>query len=365
MAKVIWFRRYFFYLITTSLIFCISPSSPHTQPSSFQFNNQNIPAGSKAHFTIPVSDQDIETFIPITVFHGVEEGPVLGITAGVHGYEYPPIIAGQQLIQQIDPEKLSGTLILVQVANVGSFLGRIPYLNPLDNKNLNRSFPGNPSGTITERIAHYISEEVIARCDYFLDMHSGDAPEDLMPYVAFYQHDQFPKISEQGKAMAMHMGFDHVVVFKTTEKNYMQKGQPSTYCSAQAFKVGIPSVDIECGKLGQPDDKLIRDIVSGVQRLLQHLQMTSGQPAALSSGALIEERSYLNSSHSGFFYPQKQSGAYVLKGMKLGYVTDFFNRPIQEIVADQDGVLLLILGTPPVNKNETVAVIGKLSEISE
>lgn len=343
------------YLLLLLLYFLSTPLYPQ---KAFEFNAQKILPGSRVHILVPVSNSSHETFIPITIFHGKEEGPVLGITAGVHGYEYPPILAAQQLIQQIDPQTLSGTVILVQIANIGSFLGRSPYLNALDGKNLNRAFPGNSEGTITERIAAYISEEVIKKCDYFLDIHGGDAPEDLMPYAAYYQHDQFPEISEKGKSMARHMGFDHIVVFKTTKKPYMQDGHPSTYCSAQAFKTGIPSVDIECGKLGQSDDELVQKIVHGVHGMLQSLNMIKGKSKVPTGIAMIEERSYLSSEHDGLFYPLKQSGNYVLKGMKLGYFTDFFGRPLQDIYADRDGLLLLIIGTPPIKADETVAVIG-------
>lgn len=327
---------------------------------NFEFDQQIVSPASKVHFTIPMQDEERETFIPITIFHGKKAGPVVGITAGVHGYEYPPIMAGQQLISSIDPQELSGTIILVQVANVGGFLGRSAYLNPLDGKNLNRAFPGDPKGTITEKIADYISSNIITRCDYFLDMHGGDAPEDLMPYVGYYQHDRFPEISEVGKEMAQHTGFEHVVIFKTTVKDYMQEGNPSTYCSAQAFKKGIPSIDFECGKLGQSEDALVHKIVSGVKGLLHYLKMIEGKSVAREDVKFIEERSYLSSEHSGFFYPLATSGTYVLKGTQVGYVTDFFNKPLQEIYADRNGIVLLIIGTPPVNKNETVAVIGEL-----
>ncbi|TRX59189.1 hypothetical protein FNH22_11740 [Fulvivirga sp. M361] len=224
--------------IALFLMICISFSTALRGQSSFDFNGEKILPGSRIHLKIPIKDDTNETFIPITIFHGKESGPVLGITAGVHGYEYAPILAGQKLIRKIDPEKLKGTVILVQVANVGSFLGRPPYINPLDGQNLNRTFPGNPEGTVTERIASFISEKIIPRCHYFVDAHSGDAPEDLMPYVAYYHHDNKPGISSKGREMAKHMGFDHVIVFNTTAKKYMTEGSPSLYCFAQAFKWG-------------------------------------------------------------------------------------------------------------------------------
>lgn len=323
----------------------------------FEFQDKQVNPGTKAHFTVSVSDENHETFIPITVFHGKEEGPVLGITAGVHGYEYSPILAGQQLIHKIDPETLKGTIILVQAANVQSFLGRSPYVNPQDGKNLNRSFPGSPNGSITERIAHFISLKVIPRCTHFIDAHSGDAPEDLIPYSGYYHHDDMPEVSEKGKDMAMNLGFDYVLIFQTTDKEYMKEESPSLYCSAQAFKLGIPAADIECGRLGLVEPENVNRIVSGLMNLLASLDMTNDVPKQ-DEVHFFETRSSIASKHTGFFVPSKSAGDYVSKGMKIGSVTDFFNRKIQDVRAEADGVILFILGTPPVNEGETLASIG-------
>lgn len=328
--------------------------------SAFSFTGTTIAPGTTEHLTITFADEELETIIPITIFHGMKDGQVLGITAGVHGYEYAPILAGQALLKSIDPTELTGTIILVQIANVASFLGRSPYFNPLDGKNLNRVFPGNPEGTLTEQIAHFISQQVIARCDFFVDMHSGDAPEDLMPYSAYYQHDDFPIISESGRQMAASMGFDFIIVFETTTKDYMKATFPSLYCSAEAFKQGIPAVDVECGRLGMIEAEFVDKITVGVHSLLAHLQMLNGEILRHSGHVEIRNRVYQSSAHTGIFYPLKSSGDYVGKGMKLGYVTDFFGRKLTEIEAESSGVILYMLGTPPINKGETIVSIGLL-----
>ena len=193
-------------------------------------------------------------------------------------------------------------------------------------------------------------------------MHSGDAPEDLMAYAAYYQHDQLPDVSETGRQMALHMGFDHVVVFKTTGKDYMAPENPSLYCSAEAFKQGVPAVDIECGRLGIVEPKYVDKIVFSIESLLQHLEMKAGNPFSSSGIALIEDRFYLSSNYTGFFYPQKSSGDFVTKGMQIGSITDFFGKPLQTIKANTNGVILYMLGTPPVNKGETVVNIGVIKQ---
>lgn len=325
---------------------------------SFVFEGQQVQPGTKSHFTVEVSDGAHQTFIPITVFHGTQSGPVLGITAGVHGYEYSPILAGQQLIQLIDVQTLKGTVILVQAANVESFLGRSPFINPKDGKNLNRSFPGSAEGTLTERIADYLSTEVIPRCTHFVDAHSGDAPEDLIPYSGYYHNEGMPEVSKKGKEMAMNLGFDYVLTFETTGKEYMKEESPSLYCSAQAFKQGIPAADIECGRLGMVEPEFVNRIVEGLSNLMAALEMTEGKPKEVGTLFFIEKRATVKSEHTGFFYPAKTAGDYVTKGMKIGYITDFFNRKKQEVHANTTGVILYILGTPPVNLGETLVSIG-------
>ncbi|MEL6191346.1 MAG: succinylglutamate desuccinylase/aspartoacylase family protein [Bacteroidota bacterium] len=311
---------------------------------------------------VPITHGSDSTFIPISIFHGSKEGPVLGITAGVHGYEYPPIMASQELIHQIDPTKLAGTIILVQIANLESFLGRSPFVNPKDGINLNRAFPGDPEGSLTFRIADFISTEVISKCDFFLDMHGGDASEDLMSYIAYYQHDEMEEISKQGRDLAMNMGFDHVVIFQTTEKDYMKEGYPSLYCSAEAFKQGIPSVDIECGKLGEADKDLSLNISQAVRSMLARLEMYEGEVLTPAKSFICTDRFYQSSKYSGIFYPLKESGDYIAKGMKLGYITDFFGNTLEEVFAENSGVILYMIGTPPINEGETLVAIGKMEE---
>ncbi len=351
------------YRLLPTIAVCLFAIPGLQAQASFQFNGTDVRPGTKEHFTIKISDNDgNKAQVPITVFHGQSAGPVLGITAGVHGYEYAPILAGQQLINRINPAALSGTVILVQIANVGSFLGRSPYTNPMDSKNLNRTFPGNAEGSVTERLAHFISTKVIPRSDYFIDMHSGDAPEDLMAYSAYYQHDDKPEISKKGRMIAESMGYDLVVVFKTTTKDYMKDGFPSLYCSAEAFKQGIPAADIECGRLGMIEPHLVDKITTAIERTLISLGMAEGKIEPVEKMAVVKERLYIESEHEGFFYPLKSSGDYVLKGMKVGYVTDLFNRTVQEIHATENGLLLFILGTPPVNKGESVATVAVIEE---
>ncbi|MEW7281287.1 M14 family metallopeptidase [Aquimarina sp. 2201CG1-2-11] len=341
--------KFFLYLI-------VFPFALGIAQKSFVFQNELVKPGTKSHFKVPVTDDKNSTFIPITIFHGIKSGQVLGITAGIHGYEYPPILAAQQLNQKIDPKLLSGTIILVQVANVPAFLNRSPFLNPLDDKNLNRSFPGNAKGSITQQMAHVITKEVITKSDFFIDIHAGDAPEDLLPYNAWYQSKAFPEVSKKGREMALAMGFDYSIIFDISEERLKK---PSLYCSQEAFHRGIPSVDIECGRLGIPDQIETDRIVNGVFSLLAHLRiLNSNKERSSATPTIIAKRFTVKSKSTGLFYSEKKSGDFIKKGELVGYITDFFGNKIEKIKAPQGGMILYMIGTPPINKNETIMNVG-------
>ena len=103
---------------------------------------------------VPAGDDAIATMIPVTVVTGANEGPVLALVAGTHGSEPSPIIALQRVRAKLNPAELTGTVIIVQIANLPSFQHRTIYRGPWDQKNLNRVFPGKADGTSSERIAH-------------------------------------------------------------------------------------------------------------------------------------------------------------------------------------------------------------------
>jgi len=323
----------------------------------FVFQNQAIKAGTKRSFLLPVVAGTDSTVIPVTVFHGAKPGPVLGITAGVHGYEYPPILAAQQFARSLDPTQLSGTVLLVHLANVPGFLGRRTDVNPLDDKNLNRIFPGKADGTITERMAWLLSNDIIGRCNYFIDAHAGDAPEDLRPYAGYYNYLDTPELSEKGRQMAVALGFPCVVQFGNAPT---LKNEASIYCSREAIKRGIPAADIECGRLGLPEAENVALIQQALYRLLDHLNMQKMSSVVPNQPFFITQRTSVSSEHTGFFYPQVKAGEFIHKGRKLGYVTDLFGNPLADVLAPVNGVVLYMTATPPINKGDELFSIGHI-----
>jgi uncharacterized protein len=131
--------------------------------------------GEKAFGTIEVpAGRDAAASIPVAVFRGVHPGPVLALVAGPHGTEDASIIALGKVIQSLDPARISGTVIILPLVNIPSFEQKVPHVNPVDGKSMNRFYPGNPEGSQTERVSWQITKQVVERCDYLIDYHGGD-----------------------------------------------------------------------------------------------------------------------------------------------------------------------------------------------
>jgi uncharacterized protein len=119
----------------------------------------------------------------VVVINGAKSGPVLALVTGAHGTEYVSIIAVEKLIGELDPTNISGTVILIPLVNIASFEQKVPHINPIDNKSMNRFYPGRADGTQTERASLIITNQVVDRCDYLIDYHGGDLDESLRPYA--------------------------------------------------------------------------------------------------------------------------------------------------------------------------------------
>jgi predicted deacylase len=296
---------------------------------------------------------DAGTEIPITTIHGARPGPTLALIAGNHGYEYPPILALQQLRSQIDPAQLAGAVIMVHVANMPSFLGRTVYFSPVDGKNLNRVYPGRTDGTVSERIAYAITTEVIEKSDYVLDLHCGDGNESLRPYV--YQTVTGNKAIDDAMArLVLAFGIDHIVV----DRNRPTDPARSLYCSTTAITRGIPAATIESGFLGNTDPESVRRIVMGVYGVLDELNMRDGGPAPLAQAVYLDPAEVIASPETGILYPHVERDQTIKAGAVFAHITDFFGKQIAEVKSPLDGVVLYIVATPPITKGQPVGCVG-------
>jgi predicted deacylase len=293
--------------------------------------------------------------IPVSILHGARPGPVLALIAGTHGYEYAPIIALQNIRAELDPQKLFGTVIIVHVANMPSFLGRTIYYSPIDGKNLNRQYPGDKDGTVSQRIAHAITSEVISKADYVVDMHAGDGNEALRPYI-YMPKTGIAEFDETIRNMAMAFGIDHIII----DRSDIPDPEVSTFTDATALSLGKPAMTTESGQRGLTSSHWTGIAERGVWNLLRHFEMIEGKNKDTLPVIWLENYEVITSPQTGIFKPLVKDGYVVAEGSVLGVLTDFFGNKTADIKAPFKGVVNYIIVTPPVSKGEPVAMISKL-----
>ena len=341
-------------VLAAGVLFVLLPALVEAQPP-YTVGPVSARPGTVASGTLDIAPRagDQGTSIPITVIHGTTPGPVLALVAGMHGMEYTPILALQRLRDTIDASTLTGTVIMVHVANMPSYLGRTIYYSPADNKNLTRVFPGNAEGTLSERIAAVITREVVERATHLVDLHCGDGNESLRPY-SYWITTGGAAVADAGRQMALAFGLDHIVV----DRERPTDPKASLYLSNTAITRGKPALTIESGGMGEIDTDSILLIERGVAGLLKHLKMRPDGPDPVARPVMLERSEVLRSSFTGIFYPTVEKGQTVAEGAVIGRVTDFHGKLLEEIKAPFAGEILYVVGTPAMNKGEPVGFIG-------
>jgi predicted deacylase len=315
--------------------------------------------GQRANGVIAVpAGVDAAMDIPVIVINGAQPGPKLALLAGAHGTEYASIIALEKLAQT-DPAALSGTLIVVPLLNVASFLQKVPHLNPVDGKNMNRLYPGKADGTQTERALWGITKQVLEKCDYLIDFHGGDLDENLRKY-SYWADTGNAELDAASRAMVLAFGLDHIII----QRNRPSDPRPAgvTTVTRHAQNLGKPSITVEAGHAGTTDAEDVDALVLGSMNVMRHLKMLPGNAIPIAHPLWIGRSSAVSSDREGIFYPVVVPEAYVTQGMKIGYITDYFGANVWDITSPVSGVVLYIGAVPSMKKGDNIAHIGELAD---
>jgi hypothetical protein len=326
--------------------------------SVFVVGTASAARGQTATGTIDVpAGVDAATSIPVAILHGARRGPVLALVAGAHGTEYASIIALEKLIGSINPADLSGTVIIVPLVNIQSFEQKVPHVNPIDGKNMNRMYPGKMDGTQTDRASYLMTKQVIEQCDHLIDLHGGDLDESLRPYSYWTKtgNDSQDRISRE---MVLAFGLDHIIISADRPKD----PNASRYLENTATTRGKPSITVEAGHAGTVEPEDVTALVKGCLNVMRYLKMLPGSPKLIEHPVWIESISSVTSEQTGIFYPLVKRGTYVEQGMKIGYVTDYVGKTIFEATSPAAGVVLYLCAVPSMRKGETIANIGVIAK---
>src|ERR1051326_5048458 len=340
-----------------SLFAVLLACSPLFAQERFTVGNAAAARGEKAYGSIEVpAGVDAALSIPVVIANGAKPGPVLALVSGAHGTEYASIIALEKVIARIDPAQLSGTVIIVPLVNINSFEQKVPHVNPVDKKSMNRFYPGKMDGTQTERAAYLITKEVVDKCDHLIDLHGGDLDESLRPY-SYGTTTGNEKQDQMSRKMVLAFGLDHIIISADRPKD----PQASRYLENTATTRGKASITAEAGHAGTVETDDLNALINGCLNVMHYLKMLPGQPAVVEHPVWIEKVITLASEQTGIFYPQVKRGTYVQQGMKVGYVTDYFGKTIFEARAPVSGIVLYVCAVPSMTKGATIANIGAVA----
>jgi hypothetical protein len=339
----------------TLALLLASTTAAHAQ-APFALGGVTAAPGTLAsgELKVPGGTGDEGTVIPFTVVHGTRPGPVLALIAGTHGVEYPPVLALQRLRTSIDPRTLTGTVVLVHMANMPSFLARTIYYGPKDGQNLNRVFPGKRDGTLSERIAFVLTAEIIERATHVIDIHCGDGNEWLRPY-SYWVVTSAPAVVAASKELALAFGLDHIVI--DTERP--NDPGASVYLANTAMTRGKPALTAESGGWSRTDEESTARIEHGVAGVMKHLGMRADGPAPVAHPIWLGRNEVLRSAFTGLLYPMVEPGQTVAQATLIARVTDFHGKVLEEIRSPFAGEVLYVVATPPITKGEPVGFVAE------
>ena len=326
----------------------------HAQRSPFSVGTAADAPGKKAtgYLVVPAG-VDAGTMLPVVVIEGGKPGPVLALVSGAHGTEYASIVALESVANLLDPAEISGTVILLPLVNVASFERKVPHLNPVDNKSMNRFYPGKADGTQTERVSFLITKEVVDRCDFLIDYHGGDLDESLRPY-AYWAPTGKEAQDRVSKEMVLAFGLDHIIVWRDRPTDL----NATRYLDNTSTARGKPSIVVEAGYAGTVESDDVRLLVNGTLSTMRSLKMLAGDPHPIENPVWLDRVADIISEGPGIWYPLVKRGTYVQEGMEVGYVTDYFGNRIFEAHAPVAGVVLHINAVPSLQKGDNIADIG-------
>lgn len=309
-----------------------------------------------ATFLTTRGPRDEEIRFPVATVHGAADGPTLVVVAGVHGSEYDGIEAVKRLFDWADPEHMRGTLKTVPCLNVPAFYGLAMHVNPVDDQNPARCFPGRADGSCTERMVDLLWREVVLGADAVVDVHGGDLEEELVDYSQInLTGDEAVDRTAEGVALALDMPF-----FCRRAAPAVLPTQDGTLCQIAGTN-GIPAALAESGSHGVLDEACVAVHFKGLKNVLSYLGMVDEpQTVDVHQPTLLHRFVGVAAPVSGLWYPSVKKGDTIRKGQTLGVMRDFFGNDLALIVSDEDAVVLGVMTVLARQEKDMLMGVGTL-----
>jgi predicted deacylase len=289
--------------------------------------------------------------VPFVEVTGSQDGPLLTVIAGVHGCEYASMAGVRRWLRELEARDISGRVRAVPVLNVSAFAARTPFLVPEDGKNLNRCFPGDPAGTLADRLAYDAFTQLITGSDAYIDAHCGDMVEALQPFALY----ETGSAEERASDLATAYGLPYVI----RQAPGPDRAVSGTSSSAAAA-AGIPAITAEAGQCGLVQEQAVALHVAGLNGVLEALGMAEARPgAARPEQTRLERFLWLRCRDAGWWEPTVDAGEKVTAGQVIGTVSTLDGGELlEEIVAPADGVIIFQTSSPAVAADGLLLGLG-------
>lgn len=299
----------------------------------------SIPPGSRKRLEIPVAGLPTQTMLslPVAVVNGIRPGPRLWLSAAIHGDEINGVEIIRQVLKQVKPHKLTGTLIAVPIVNVFGFIEQSRYLP--DRRDLNRCFPGSPRGSLAARLAHLFMTEIVSQCTHGIDLHTASDHRINLPQIRANLKDVNTKRCAEAFGAP-------VMIHATTRDGSLREA---------ATQRGIPILLYEGGEALRFGPEAIEVGVQGILRVMACLGMHPFPGnQVLEPPLLVEKTQWVRASRSGILRLRVKLGQQVEKKQSIGAIADPVGETTSEVQANYNGLVIGYMQNPLVNQGDAI-----------
>ena len=291
---------------------------------SIEIGGTTVAPGTRATVNLPVADLYTSTSLhmPVQVICGRRAGPVLFVSAAIHGDELNGVEIVRRLLKRKILRSIRGTLLAVPIVNVHGFLDQSRYLP--DRRDLNRSFPGSSKGSVAARLAHLFVKQIVSKADFGIDLHTGAINRSNLPQIRANLRN--PDV------VTLTLGFGSMVVLHS---------EPTRGTLRHAATMAdIPAVTVEAGGPSQLELAEVKDGVKGIETLLTTLGMVKKRRLWGDPEPVYYRSSWVRADNGGILLADVSLGSTVRAGDLLGTITDPMNNAQTELYSPYSGRII-------------------------
>ncbi len=317
----------------------------------FEISGYKLRPGTRKTVDLPVSVLSDHTPVTLSVHvvHGSRPGPTLFVSAAIHGDEVIGVEIVRRLLRITDLDNIAGTLLAVPVVNAFGFLNQSRYLP--DRRDLNRTFPGSPAGSLAARLANLFFNQIVCRSDIGIDLHSAAIHRTNLPQIRISPGDR--------RALELAKTFGAPVIL-------LSRVRPGSLRHA-AEAQGVNVLLFEAGEGLRFDEQAVRTGVSGVLRVMKSINMIDideiEEPAT--QPVISSSSGWLRAPIGGLLRTFKTTGSEIDVGEVLGIIADPFGTSEVEVAASAPGLIVGRTNLPIVNEGDGLFNIASVSQFSD